>query len=463
MPRVPRWANAMRIGTGRLAAVLAFVAVVVGSIVSSLGVSQGIRRDTITPATIDFDETVYYPALAFADGGNPYDPGYVSRYAVDNPFPPYAPSTLLIHRPLTLVPLEVAALVYAALTVVLTVVVAYVALRYNDLAVTSTRVLLVAALILLSRPGRQNVLNGQTTLEVVLGIYVALYFAQRSALVSGLGLAVSMLKPTFGIPLAILMLARRDVRAVVAGVLITAAVNLPLVAILAERAGGLSTFLRQITTTLAGFQLNPEYNPASSSLRVDLVASVSRFLGEPLTGTAQLALALVVLGVAAYAVSTAEGLERGRTRSLSATVICLAILLCGYHQAYDLVLLTLPLVALAARRLPAALFTPRLRWVLLLLFVGLAANYASSFGVLERLGIYEPSARTVPSARLAWLLLVSLNGAALVVLFVSYTVATFRLARRIAPNATAAGEPRPAPADASATVDRLRLDRLAPT
>ena len=93
----------MRIGTGRLAAVLAFVVVVVGSIVSSLGVSQGIRPDTITPATIDFDETVYYPALAFANGENPYDPGYVSRYAVDNPFPPYAPITLLIHQPLTLV------------------------------------------------------------------------------------------------------------------------------------------------------------------------------------------------------------------------------------------------------------------------------------------------------------------------------------------------------------------------
>jgi len=171
----------------------------------------------------------------------------------------------------------------------------------------------------------------------------------------------------------------------------------------------------------------------------------------------------VVLGVAAYAVTAAERLERGRTRSLSATVICLAILLCGYHQAYDLLLLTLPLVALAEDRLPAGLFTPRQRWVLLLLFAGLAANYASSFGVLERLGIYEPSARAVPSARLAWLLLVTLNGAALVVLFVSYTVATLQLVRRIASSATAAGEPRPAPADASATLDRLRLDHLAPT
>lgn len=434
-----------RLGTGRLAAVLVFVFVVVAAIGSSFDLSRGIRPDTITPATVDFDETVYYPVVAFADGGNPYDPGYRSRYPVDNPFPPYAPSTLLLHLPLALVPLEVAALVYAAITVVLTVVVAYVAFRFNDLTVTSTRVLLVAALILLSRPGRQNVLNGQTTLEVVLGIYVALYYSQRRALVSGLGLAASMLKPTFGITLAVLMLARRDVRAVVAGALITAAANVPLLAILVERAGGLSTFLRQTMATVAGFQLNAENNPVTSSLRIDLVASVSRFLGEPLPGPGQLALALVVLGVGAYAVSVAARLERGRTQSLSATLICLAILLCAYHQAYDLVLLTLPVVALAARRLPAALFAPWLRWALLLLFAGLAANYASSFGVLERLGIYAPAGRAVPSARFAWLLLVTLNGAALVLLFVSYTVATLRLGR-YTPRATATSEPLAAPA-----------------
>jgi hypothetical protein len=264
-----------------------------------------------------------------------------------------------------------------------------------------------------------------------------------------------MLKPTFGIPLAVLLLARRDARAVVTGVVITAAANVPLLAILvrrdapavaagavttpaanvplpaslAKRAGELSTFLGEALSTVGGFHRNPESNPATSSLRIDLSALVSRFLGDPMAGARQLVLALAIIAMSAYVVSAAARVERGGTQGLSATVICLVILLCAYHQAYDLVLLTLPVIALAARRLPAELFSPRLRWALLLLFAGLAGNYASSFGVLERLGIYAPADRATPSAQIAWLLLVTLNGAALLLLFVSYSVATLRLAR----------------------------------
>jgi hypothetical protein len=426
---VPFVIDLTRLGAHRMGAVLVFTVVVLVAIVSSFDLSRGIRPDSITSATVDFGETVYFPTLAFTDGVNPYDPNYRFRYGLDSRFPPYAPITLLVHLPLTFVPLEVAALIYVALSIVLTVALAYVALRFNNLKVLSAHVLLVAALILLSRPGRQNVLNGQITLEVILGTYVALYFAQRRPLLSGVGLAFALMKPTFGIPLALLMLARRDIRAVLAGTAVAAAINIPLLLVLVKQAGGVATFFRKAFVIANGFQQDVETNAVTSSLRIDFIAFVSRFLGTPLTVAGQFTLSLLVLCMGAYAVSMAMRLERGGTRNLSATIICLTILLCTYHQAYDLLLLTLPLVALAKCRLPAALFSPRHRWGLLLLFAGLAANYASAFDVLERLGLSTEAGRSLPSRRLEWLLLVTLNGAALALLFLSYTVATFRSAR----------------------------------
>lgn len=80
---------------------------------------------------------------------------------------------------------------YVALTVALTTLLAYVSLRFNNVKASGTNVLLVATLIVLSRPGQWNLLLGQVTLQVVLASYAALHYAHRSPLVSGIGLAVS--------------------------------------------------------------------------------------------------------------------------------------------------------------------------------------------------------------------------------------------------------------------------------
>jgi hypothetical protein len=57
-----------------------------------------------------------------------------------------------------------------------------------------------------SRPGQWNLLLGQPALELTLPTYAALYNARRAPGLSGLALAISMYKPTFGIPLAVLTL-----------------------------------------------------------------------------------------------------------------------------------------------------------------------------------------------------------------------------------------------------------------
>ena len=109
----------------------------------------------------------------------------------------------------------------------------------------------------------------------------------------------------------------------------------------------------------------------------------------------------------------------------------MAILLSVHHHAYDLVLLTPPMLVLVADGLPNDLLGSRTRWMLLALFGALALNYASAEAVLSHLRDVRP----------VWLLLASSNGAALLLIFLLYLGATVR---RFAPAREGRRLPEPA-------------------
>src|SRR4051812_25907272 len=69
-------------------------------------------------ALIDFQTTIYYPVRAFIDGVNPYDRDtYRAHYPGAETFPPFLPSTLLIHLPFGVMPLALAKMAYVAFSV----------------------------------------------------------------------------------------------------------------------------------------------------------------------------------------------------------------------------------------------------------------------------------------------------------------------------------------------------------
>ena len=107
------------------------------------------------------------------------------------------------------------------------------------------------------------------------------------------------------------------------------------------------------------------------------------------------------------------GVRFGRTAApehaaeLSEPIICVAIVLGVYHLGYDLLLLVPLLVALVRGRVPEFLRHGSPRRLLLVALVALAANYASTQAVIERLG----------NNRAVWLLLASVNPLLLVAVF----------------------------------------------
>src|SRR5262249_23653334 len=146
----------------------------------------------------------------------------------------------------------------------LTVLFALLTLKLIAVSPSLRRVALVAALILFSRPGHWTLISGQHALLLAGCSYLALYYARVFPLRSGLALAVCSYKLTYGVPLAVLMLASGYVRPVAIGTSVAIAVNAPLVLVLARRAGGIGPFLQKLVQGYRDWQQLKGMDPGSS-------------------------------------------------------------------------------------------------------------------------------------------------------------------------------------------------------
>jgi hypothetical protein len=359
-------------------------------------------------AMTDFRSTIYYPAVAFLAGDDPYDPSFAHEYPVPRALPPYGPLMFVLHLPLALLPLRAAEAAYFMITLGLTLAVAALSLRGASLPRTPTAVLVVGTLILMSRPGHHNLLLGQCTLEVVLGAYLALVFGQQRPVLAALGIMLTSMKPQFIAPLSLLLLVAGERRIVAGGVALAGAVSLA--TLLAHGGTGLESWLRALATSSAAAA-----QPSTMwYVRIDLAHIARQALGGPEDAWTDLTTLALVLALGAVV------LRRVPARPLAASVLgvttaCLAVLVSMYHTDYDALLLTLPITALAAgagaRTLP-----PRWRIALLVLLLVPAFNYLATDTVMRAFALDGA----------AWVALTALNGAALLAALLLCVAASLR-------------------------------------
>ena len=166
----------------------------------------------------DFFSGAYYPVRAVLAGENPHDRArFLSLYPVGDSYAPFLPINLVVHFPFALFSPRTAGILYFGFTLAVTALLARLALRQNTLSTRAPAVLFVTALVLLSRPGHWNLVLGQRAALLTAATYAALIYAKQRPGLSGLALSLSMLKPTHGGPLAILMFARGERKAALIG------------------------------------------------------------------------------------------------------------------------------------------------------------------------------------------------------------------------------------------------------
>lgn len=349
----------------------------------------------------DFRDAIYFPVIALLEGHNPYDVrDYLGRYPVGKKFALYAPMALGVYLPLGLASQDHAEYAFLFLNFLLTLVLAGFALRIGGGSPSPAAVVGVGTLLLASHPGHMSAFVGQCTTYVVIGVYLAFLFARRRPWLAATGLAVACLKPTFGVPAAILLLAcgeaRVVLRALAMAAVASAIVSVPLV----RAAGGIGPFVASLWGNYAMWD-QTFVSSAQSIFRIDALAFVGRLLGRNLSTGEDLALTTTILGLGALGIYRVARVEGDDNEVLGASLACLTILASTYHQAYDGLILAGPAVAVAyglggpARlALAGAIALP-------------AVNYLATDSAVERFHITGT----------AWVVLGSLNGAAVLVAF----------------------------------------------
>jgi hypothetical protein len=366
----------------------------------------------------DFRDNAYYPTVAYLQGDNPYDaPRYVQRYPVRWAFPPYAPLTLGLHMPLALMPFERAQAVYWLLTALLALPLAGLALAACHQRTNAAAVVGIATLVLLSRPGHWNQVLGQSAMALTVATYGALYYLRTRPALAGAFLAVATSKATFGIPLVVLMVAMKGGRSVGVGIVLAACISLVVGVSLASAAGGVAPLAASMLDTAAAFAAKVDVAATGDGFRVDVIGLVGRLSGREPGAVAQLLATSTVLAIGALRVVRSRRAGRNEAH-LAPSLACVTMLICSYHNAYDLLLLTLPLTAaVTARHLAPWSAHPALHVCLLGCLVLPLANYFASDSALGALAVSPGTP--------AWVAIMSMNGVALLLAFAILVAGTW--------------------------------------
>jgi hypothetical protein len=348
----------------------------------------------------DFRDVIYFPSRAVLAGVNPYDDrqddnpdGYRSRYPAGNNLPFYSPLIFVFAIPFGLLPLWPSVVSWWLLNAGLTVVLAYVAWRYCGSRPTIAMTALLAAAIVVSRPGRSNLCAGQATLIFTLAGLTALNWARTRPWLAGIALTIASIKPTIGGPLAILLLARRDWKpAVTAMVISTVAAVIGLAIIFGPQLTD-GTLLQILSDNQTHTGVDPSFNPQITYSRIDASLVVERLFGPATSSFSRLWLPLLILGVASAVVwrfsqsEAGHGPEGADGASRLFTIIALlTTVVCIYHNIYDALLLVVPIMLACPWTGDKPLV--RSRWRQMLIFALLlipALSYFSSNQISARI------------------------------------------------------------------------------
>src|SRR5262249_54570822 len=138
-------------------------------------------------------------------------------------------------------------------------------------------------------------------LLVTLGALAAMSFARSRPWLAAVGLAVASIKPTFGVPLAILLFARRDFKTAIVGSALSIAAALVGLGLVFGPNLNSNGALAVLTKNQRRTAVVPGVDAATSGIRIDLPFVFDRLLGNWPPSLWSVALPLALLGAAGMA------------------------------------------------------------------------------------------------------------------------------------------------------------------
>ena len=374
----------------------------------------------------DFHNGAYYPALCFRDAINPYAAECMEAYPIARPTPPYSPFVFMLHLPLTLFSLQVADFLFLLINAGILAAIAYLAIRCSRDESNSDPLgfgygafafWLVFALVLASRPGHITLFTGYFTAEMVLGSFLAIHFARSKPWLSGIGLLLSSMKPTFVIPLGILMLFRMDFKALIWGAVLSS-VFLAAGLLWLAQDGSLGEVIEGVKSGQQAHHDDETELPVNTWTRTDLVGMTSKLLKAAPGDAVYLGMMVVLLIVPGIALFRLQRLNISGAAGLSGAIISTSILLGIYHHTYDCLLLIVPWVGIAMYGTCEGMKSSE-RWAVGMMMAVVAGNYLSTKAARGLLGFEQTD--------FGWTAITLLNGICILLSLLILLRIAFRL------------------------------------
>jgi hypothetical protein len=363
--RVRRNLDRIPMAVRAVGAVLAFAAVALWLTVTTWDQISSSRLDV--GLLTDFRDAVYYPVRALGDGINPYNvDAYYRNYPVGQEFPLYTPEFLLLNTPLLFFSFPVARAVNFGVNVALVLAYAMAVLGLLGARQRVASIFGLGTLILLSDPGKFDLRTGQPTLLIVICILATLRTRERPGpeppldpagpgrslpfLAGVVGLAVVWIKPTFAIPLVVLLIARGRARVAVMGTALAAVLSAVLLPFLVDAAGSWSGLVDSWRESARITSQSPQ-SRLGTSLRIDVMNTFTRISKVRVSEALATLIGLAVLLGGAWLLARLHRRDPAGDRDeLAVTLACLFLLVSIYHVPYDNLLLIGPLALLFRRR-----------------------------------------------------------------------------------------------------------------
>ena len=361
---VPRWLQT-------LGAIAAFAAVGTWLTITTWHGIKATRLD-VGPLT-DFRDAIYYPVVALRDGVNPYNvDAYYRNYPVGQEFPLYTPIHLLIHAPLLLFSFSTARAISFGWNLALVLGLAATALRLAGIRLRTAAVFGLGTLILLSDPGKFDLRSGQPALMIVIAVYLAWRTSGSPGttdtatpdstvplVIGAIALAVVWSKPTYAIPLTVLLLVRNRVRVAALGTALGFTLSALVLPSLVDAAGGMNRLVHSWQDS-ARVTSRSGQSKLGSGLRIDVANTFVRITRLHPSETVGALGGLLLLAAGAWLVWQLRRRDpQGDREELVVALGCLLILTSTYHVPYDYLLLVGPMVMLTRRGPSHAIAWPR--------------------------------------------------------------------------------------------------------
>ncbi len=327
----------------------------------------------------DFHNGVYFPALAFLDGVSPYGQAFPEQYPVTRPLPMMSPLMLLLHSPLAMMPVRLAEILYFLVNCGLLAALAWYCVNWLPPGNTRITWLLGScALIVASRAGHTTLFTGYLTALMVVGSLMALAHARSQPWLAAIGVAITSCKPTYAIPLFLLMIARGDRVAAFRGLglsIVGAVIGLGRLC-LANSPQQLWLDLQQGQSA----HMADSYEfPVNTWTRIDALALVAKWMEANPGEVTHLLVMMCLLPLPALALWRLQFIKHHQNAAgLSSGLMAVSMLATLYHHVYDALLLFPAAMGLILCEPSTERGSPRLRLVLALLLLLVAWNYPSS-------------------------------------------------------------------------------------